>query len=116
MQNRFETQFKQYILKINLFVGEKRKSTKGIEQHQVDISIRRVFGSKFWKKKKKHETGDAKGDKKKENKEKTQNNWNQMENGTKKKEEREKHKENKVKKKKGDERMKKCKEDKKQRR
>ena len=56
-----------------------KKEVKRNRKNQVDITIRRVFGSKMLKK---HEIGDEKGDKKKGKKEKTQNNLNQVENGT----------------------------------
>ena len=69
MQNKCETQFKiqnNTFSKIKLYFWRKiRKSTKGIEKNQVDISIRRFF---WFENVEKHEIGGAKGDKKKEKK------------------------------------------------
>ena len=67
MQNRCETQFTTiHFRNLTLICWRERKSTKGIEKKkQVDITIRRVFGSKMLKK---HEFGDENGDTKKERK------------------------------------------------
>ena len=82
----------------------------------MDITIRRVFGSKMLKK---HEIGDENGDTQKGKKEKTQNNLNQVEKmeqerhvfEKKNKRKREKHRENKVKKEKKTRTNEKCKEE-----
>ena len=62
MQNRCETQCKTiHFRKLIFFVGEKRKSTKGIEKKSGHITTRRVFF--LFAKVEKHETGDTKGEK-----------------------------------------------------
>ena len=66
---KHNSKFKKIHFQKLTYLLEKRKSTKGIEKNQVDISIRTVC---WFEKVEKHETGDAgdvKGDKNKKRRE-----------------------------------------------
>ena len=70
--NTFQNQNNTFS-KINLFVGEKGSQQRNRKKNKSIFQYEGFLVRKCWK----HETGDAKGDKKK-------NNMNQMENGTRK--------------------------------